>query len=68
MLLAEGRQDELEIMEVIGISNDSMFSILNNHLGLRKMSVIWVLRLHTVDDIQNSVTTTKVRSALFIHN
>ena len=37
-----------EIVEAIGISHGSVASILNDHLGMRKLSARWVSRLFTI--------------------
>ena len=42
-----------EIVEAIGISHGSVVSILNDHLGMKKLSARWVPRLLTIDHERN---------------
>ena len=68
MVLADRRLKVREIVEVIGISHGSVVSILNDHLGMRKLSARWVPRLLTVDHKRNRVTTSQEGLALFNRN
>ncbi|CAK1604048.1 unnamed protein product [Parnassius mnemosyne] len=68
MVLADRRLKVQEIVEAVGISRGSVVSILNNHLGMRKLSARWVPRLLTVDHKRNRVTTSQEGLALFNRN
>jgi histone-lysine N-methyltransferase SETMAR len=68
MVLADRRLKVREIVEAIGISHGSVVSILNDHLGMRKLSARWVPRLLTVDHKRNRVTTSQEGLALFNRN
>ena len=57
-----------EIMESIGISNGSVVLILNDHLGMRKLSARWASHLLIIDKKRNRVKTSKECLALFNHN
>lgn len=49
MLLAHSRMNLCEIMKVIGLSLDWVFSILTNYFGIGNLSAKWVRRLLTID-------------------
>ena len=48
-----------EIVEAIGILHGLVVSILNDHLGMRKLSTRCVLHLLTTDHKSNRVRTSK---------
>lgn len=68
MVLADRRLKVREIVEAIGISHGSVVSILNDHLGMRKLSARWVPRLLTIDHKRNRVTISQECLALFNRN
>ncbi|XP_022822885.1 histone-lysine N-methyltransferase SETMAR-like [Spodoptera litura] len=68
MVLADRRLKVREIVEAIGISHGSVVSILNDHLGMRKLSARWVPRLLTIDDKRKRVTISQKCLALFNRN
>ncbi|CAK1588256.1 unnamed protein product [Parnassius mnemosyne] len=68
MVLADQRLKVQEIVEAVGISHGSKVSILNDHLGMRKLSTRWVPRLLTVDHKRNRVTNSQEGLALFNRN
>ena len=49
MGLDDGRIKVREIAEVMNMSKERVCHILNEHLGMRKLSARWVPRLLTVD-------------------
>ena len=53
MVLADRRVKVREIVDAIGISYSSLVSILNDQLGLRKLSARWVQRLPSIDHKRN---------------
>lgn len=68
MVLADRRVKVREIVDAIGISYGSVVSILNDQLGLRKLSARWVPRLLSIDHKRNRVTTSKDCLELFNRN
>jgi hypothetical protein len=52
-------------VDAIGLSHGSVVSILNEHLGMRKLSNGWVPYLLTIDHKRNCVKTLKECLALF---
>lgn len=59
-MLGDRRLKVREIVETIGMFNNWMVSILNNHLGMRKLSARWVPRLLTIHHKRNcAITSTK---------
>lgn len=57
MVLVDPRLRVCDIVETIGISYGSVVSILNNYVGIRKLSTIWVSRLTTICHKGNLVST-----------
>ena len=55
MVLSDRRFKVREIVEAIGISHGSVVSILNDHLGMRKLFARWVPCLLTIDHKRNLV-------------
>ena len=49
MVLEDPRIKVREIAGVMNMSKERVFHILNQHLGMRKLSARWVPRLLTVD-------------------
>ena len=68
MVLADRRVKVREIFDAIGISYGSVVSILNDQLGLRKLSARWVPRLLSIDHKRKRVTTSKDCLELFNRN
>ena len=68
MVLADRRVKMREIVDAIGISYCSVVSILNDQLGLKKLSARWVPRLLSVDHKRNRVSTLKDCVELFNRN
>ena len=56
MLLTYRREEVCQIVYVIGISYGSVISILNDQLGLRKLSARWVF---SIGHIRKRLTTSK---------
>ena len=65
MVLADRRVQVREIVDAIGISYGSVVSILNDQLGLRKLSERWVPSLLSIDHKRNYVTISKDCLELF---
>ena len=59
MVLADRKVKVREIVDAIGISYGSVVSILNDQLGLRKLSARWVPRLLSIDHKRKRVTASK---------
>ena len=55
MVLADRKLKLLEIADTLKISEGSVFTILHEHLSMRKLCSKWVLRLLTVDQKQQCV-------------
>ena len=55
LILADCKLKLCEIAEESNISKGSVFTILHEHLSMRKLCSKWVLRLLTVDQKQQSV-------------
>ena len=68
LVLADGQLKVREISETVGISKDRMGHILHEILGMRKLSVQWVLRLLTPGNKGNHETTSKQCLMLFKRN
>lgn len=68
MVLADRRLKVREIIEAISVSYGSVVTILNDHLGMRKLSARWVRFLLTIDHKLNRVTTSQECLALFNRN
>ena len=64
-MLADRRLKVREIVQAIGISHESVVSILKDHLGMKKLSSRWVL---TINHKRNRVTTSIECLALFNRN
>ena len=62
MVLDDRRIEVREITEIINMSKERVCHILNQHLGMRKLSARWVSRLLTID--QKRVRT-NIYNALF---
>ena len=54
-----------EIAEAVKISEGSVFTILHEHLGLRKLCSKWVPRLLTPDQKQQRIDDSEACLALF---
>ena len=63
--MANQRLKVSEIVEIVGISHGSVVSILNDHLGMRKLSTKRVPCLLTIDHKCNRVNTSKECLVLF---
>ena len=57
MVLADRRLKVRKIVEPTGISHGSVVSILEDHLGMKKLSARWVARLLTIAHKRNRVTS-----------
>ena len=57
-----------EITKKVNISNELLFNILHERLGMKKLLGRWVPRLLTVDQKQTRVTISKVRVNKFERN
>ena len=68
MVLADQRVKVREIVDAIGIWYGSVVSILNDQLGLRKLSARWVPRLLSIDHKRKRVTISKDCLELFNRN
>ena len=44
-----------ELADIVKISDGSVFTILHEHLGMRKLCAKWVPREHTVDQKQHRI-------------
>lgn len=64
MVLAHRRLKVLELVEDIGLYHGSVLSLLNYHLGMRKLSERRVPRLLTTDHKRYRVTTSNELLAL----
>jgi hypothetical protein len=58
LILADHRLKVQEIAETVDISKDCVGHMLHKILGMRKLSVRWVLRLITLDNKRNHETRT----------
>ena len=59
IVLEDRREKVREIAKKVSISNECVFNILHEHLGMKKLSARWVPRLLTVDQKRNRVTISK---------
>lgn len=59
IVLEDRRVKVREIAKKVSISNERVFNILHEHLGMKKLSARWVPRLLTVDQKRNRVTISK---------
>ena len=68
LVLSDRRVKVREIVEAIGISQGTIFSILHEKLGLKKISARWVPRLLTADNKRIRVLNCKTGLDLFRRN
>lgn len=68
MIINDRRIKFREIVEATGISQGTVFSILHEKLGVKKLSARWVPRLLTVDNKRIRVTNSKTVLGLYRHN
>lgn len=59
IVLADRRVTIREIVEMLNIPYEGVWHILNENLGMKKLSARWVHRFLTVDQKRNRVTTLK---------
>ena len=57
-----------EIAEIVKISEGSVFTIMHEHLTMRKLFSKWMPRLLTVDQKQQRVDDSEQRLAMFTSN
>lgn len=60
IVLEDRRVKISEIAKKVNISNERVFNILHEHLGMKKLSARWVPRLLTVDQKRTRVTISKL--------
>ena len=68
MILADRRRKVREVAEAVGVSYGTVFNILHNSLGMRKLSARWVPQLLTVDNKRIRVSISKQCLDLFKRN
>ena len=68
LVLSDRRVKVREIVEATGISQGTVFTILHEKLGLKKISARWVPRLLTVDNKRIRVLNCKTGLDLFCRN
>ncbi|XP_067135376.1 histone-lysine N-methyltransferase SETMAR-like [Centruroides vittatus] len=68
MILSDRRIKVREIVEATGISQGTIFSILHEKLGVKKISARWVPRLLSVENKRNHVVDSEAILALFCRN
>ena len=68
LILADRRLNVREIAETVGISKHRMGHILDEILGIRKLSARWVPRLLTPDNKRIRETTSEQCLMLFMRN
>jgi len=68
LVLADRRLKIREIAETVGLSKDRVGYILNEILGMRKLSARWVPRLLIPDNKRNRETTSEHCLTLFKRN
>ncbi|XP_023217030.1 histone-lysine N-methyltransferase SETMAR-like [Centruroides sculpturatus] len=68
MVLSDRRIKVREIVEATGISQGTVFSILHEKLGVKKISARWVPRLLSVENKRNRVVDSEAILALFRRN
>lgn len=59
MILADRRTKVREVAKAVGVSYGTVFNILHDRLGMRKLSARWVPRLLTVDNKRIRVSVLK---------
>ncbi|KAL0860950.1 hypothetical protein ABMA27_009481 [Loxostege sticticalis] len=68
IVLEDRRVKIREIADAMHISNERVFYVLHNILGMKKLSARWVPRLLTADQKRNRVTTSEECLAMFNHS
>ena len=68
MVLSDRRIKVREIVEATDISQGIMFSMLHEKLGVKNISVRWVLRLLSEENKRNRVVDSEAILALFRRN
>lgn len=68
IVLADRRLKLSEIAEIVKISKGSVFTILHEHLGMRKLCAKWVPRKLTIDQKQQRVDDSEQCLAMFKRN
>ena len=68
MVLPNRKLKLLEIADILKISEGSAFTILHEHLSMRKLFLKWVRRLLRVDQKQQRIDDSKRSLELFQHN
>ena len=68
LVLADHKLKLHEIAEELKISEGSVFTILHEHLSIRKLYLKWVLRLLTINQKQQHVNNSERCLQLFQHN
>lgn len=68
MILADRRTKVREVAKAVGVSYGTVFNILHDRLGMRKLSARWVPRLLTVDNKRIRVSISKQCLDLFKRN
>ena len=57
-----------EIAEILSISSERVVNIFYTHLCIRKLYARWLLRMLTIEQQRNRVTTSEQNLAYFNHN
>lgn len=68
MILKDRRTKVREVAESVGISYGTVFKILHDKLGMRKLSARWVPRLLTIDNKRIRLNCSKASLELFNRN
>lgn len=68
IVLEDRRMKIREIAKTVNISDERVFNILHEHLGMKKLSARWVPRLLTVDQKRNRVTISQRSLDMFKRN